>query len=276
MNPNRMANHRRGEKAKLLAAVEELCTTLCRPICSADLRVYFCEHPDLRPCLLKRLGQQLIVAAEANDNVVPYLKKIGIFRHKAYYALEDTREWRQRFTDHCINFDVGELLGLGIPDHVETLLDCGMEDLATHAASGLVAEIELLMKGHSHPLTAQPDRALQFDFLRLLAKPFDATVAPGSAFISREEASRFLVNEAQPRRLWDAAFSPFRYLARFRWPQSALFPARLEYAALRAQLFHFVRAKWPLGDDDEAQHKAIAECLRYGAPPSATDRYLAG
>jgi hypothetical protein len=269
MNPNRMANHRRGEKAKLLTAVEELCATLGRPICSADLQAFFRQHPERRPCLLKRLGQQLIVAAEAQDGMVPYLKKIGIFRCKAYYALEDTPEWRQRFADHCINQKIAELLRLGIPDHIETVLECGMVDLGTHAASGWVAEVTLLTNGHSHPSILHPDGKMAFDFLRSLSKPFQPAAPQDSEFMSREEASRFLTAEAQTRRLWESSFSPFRYLARFRWPQCALFPEVPRYAALREQLFHFVRGKWPVDDEDEMKHRAIAECLLYGSPTAA-------
>lgn len=274
MNPNRMANYRRGEKAKLLTAVEELCGTLGRPICSADLQAFFRQHPERRPCLLKRLGQQLIVAAEAQDGMVPYLKKIGIFCHKAFYALDDTPEWRQRFTDHCINQKVAELLRLSIPDHVETVLECGMVDLGTNAASGWVAEVTLLTKDYSHPSVLHPDGRLAFDFLRSLSKPFAPAVPQESALMSREDASRLLGREAQSRRLWEASFSPFRYLARFRWPQCALFPETSQYIALRSQLFHFVRGKWPIDDEDEMKHRAIAECLRYGAPAARLDWYL--
>ena len=266
MNPNHMANHRRGEKAKLLAAVEELCARLNRPICSGDLRAFFHKHPDRRPCLLKRLGQQLIVAAEAQDGVVPHLKKFGVFRHKVYYALEDTPVWRQRFTDFCIDQNVGELLDLNLSEHAETLVDHGLADLGVHVASGWVAEMTLLMKGHSNPLISQPDRKLQFDFLRSLAQPFDPVVSSMFAFFSRDEASRYLASEAKMRRLWEAPFSPFRHLARFRWPQSLLFPAQSEYVASQAQLFHFVRGKWPVCDEDDFLHRAVAECLRYGAP----------
>jgi len=272
MNPNRMANHRRGEKAKLLFAVEELCEQLVRPICSGDLREFFRELPERRPCLLKRLGQQLIVAAEAQDGVVPHLKRIGIFRHKAYYALSDALEWRQRFSDHCIEQQVDELLRLNIPDHILTLRERGWSKLAAHAAGGWLAEIAFLENGHSDPSRVKVAVEVPVDFVPVDAASF---FVPGpAAFVGRFDAMRFLEAHARIRRLWDAPLSPYRHLVRLRWPQSPIFPAIAQYAALREQLFHFVRGKWPIDEEDELKHRAYAECLRYGAPAEKSGWYL--
>jgi hypothetical protein len=265
MNPNRMANHRRGEKAKLLSAVAELCVRLNRPICSGDLRDFFRDHPDRRPSLLKRLGQQLIVAAEAQDGVVPYLKQIGVFRYKAYYALEDTPAWRYRFSDYCAEERISDLLKLDIPDHIITLSSSGLEDLARHAAAGWIAELDCLAKAHSHPRNATSAARSDIELVRSYVQtPF----APSNArpLIGRDEATRFLINEVSGRRHEEGPFSSFRYLARFRWPQSALFPKIDKYRAWPEQLLHFARGKWPIADEDEEMHRAIAKCLRYGKP----------
>jgi len=270
MNPNRMANHRRGEKAKLLSATKELCVLLNRPICSGDLSDFFRENPERRPCLLKRLGQQLIVAAEAQDGVVPHLKRIGIFRHKAYYAIDDTPTWRRHFSDHCVEEQIAELLRLNIPDHVLTLSELGLTDLSGHAASGWLGEITALAKGHSNPGRARATAHADVELILPYARP--PFVRPVNwPLIGRDEATRFIMEEADARRLWDAPLSPFRYLVRFRWPQSVIFPAQSKYRASPAQLFHFVRGKWPMGDEDDAMHRAIAECLRYGAPVGFVD-----
>lgn len=272
MNPNRMANYRRGEKAKLLSAVEELCIQLGRPICSGDLRELFREHPERRPCLLKRLGQQLIVAAEAQDGVVPHLKQIGIFRHKAFYALDDTPEWRTRFTDYCVEQRVEELLRLNIPDHILTLREKGRGSLASHAASGWIAEIEHLANDHSEPSRIMSGIVIPVNLGA--EKPWTAAVIDPSALANRFDTARFLQAHARIRRLWDAPLSPYRYLARLRWPQSPLFPEVSQYAALREQLSHFVRGKWPIEQEDEEKHRALAECLRYAGPGAEKGWYL--
>jgi hypothetical protein len=263
MNPNRMANHRRGEKAKLLSAVQEVCARLERPICSGDLNAFFREHPERRPCLLKRLGQQLLSASDITYGAVPCLKRIGIFRYKAYYALKDTEVTRTRFSDYCAEEQIAELLRLNIPDHIATLIENDQADLGAHAASGWLAEIAALATKHSNSILALVAADSDWDFMKAHAKnPF----LPWGKWplIGRDEASHLLVREAESRRFWDTPLSPFRYLVRYRWPQSVLFPSRLEYHASVEQLFHFIRGKWPLGDEDEVFHRAMAECLRYG------------
>lgn len=263
MNPNRMANYRRGEKAKLVSAVEELCARLGRPVCSADLKAFFGEYPERRPCLLKRLGQQLIVSSEALDGVVPHLKRIGIFRYKAYYATDDRRVWHQRFSDYCVCEQIDEILRLGIPDHIATLAGGGHPEQAAHAASGWLAEIEALSNRHSDPERAQAVCTSDADFVRRYA---DRRFNPLTNFplITREEAIDYLMREAASRRLFDVQLSPFRHLKRYRWPQSNLFTMLSEYRASPDQLYHFVRGKWPVNDEDEEIHRALAECLRYG------------
>jgi len=266
MNPNRMANYQRGEKAKLLSAVEELCVRLNRPICSGDLHDFFREYPERRPCLLKRLGQQLIVAAEAQDGVVPFLKQIGVFRYKAYYALEDTPTWRQRLSDYCATERIAGLLRLNVPDHIVTLSENGLADLGGHAAAGWLAEIACLAKGHSRPEHAKSAVHADIELVQSYARARFA--APKNwPLVGRDEAAQFLVEEACKRRWEDGPLSPFRYLVRFRWPQTILFFSGPEYRASLTQLFHFVRGKWPIGDEDEETHRAVAECLRYGEPP---------
>lgn len=263
MNPNHMANYRRGEKAKLVSAVEELCARLGRPVCSADLKAFFREYPERRPCLLKRLGQQLIVSSEALDGIVPHLKRIGIFRYKAYYASDDGRVWHQRFSDYCVCEQIEELLRLGIPDHIAVLAGGGHPEQAAHAASGWLAEIEILSCRHSDPERALAICTPDAEFVRRYA---DRTFNPitNLPLITRGEAADYLVREAAKRRFFEVPLSPFRYLKRYRWPQSILFTELSEYRASPDQLYHFVRGKWPMGNEDEEIHGALAECLRYG------------
>lgn len=172
--------------------------------------------------MLKRLGQQLIVASDALDGVVPHLKRIGIFRYKAYYATDDKREWRQRFSDYRVCEQIEELLRLGIPDHIAVLAGGGHPKQAAHAASGWLAEIEALSNRHSDPERAKAGCAPNVEFVQRYT---DRTFNPITKFtlIKREEAADYLVREAANRRLFDVPLSPFRHLKRYRWPQSILF-----------------------------------------------------
>lgn len=259
-----MPVHRRGEKAKLLSTVEELCIALGRPICSADLHAFFRNYPDRRPCLLKRIGQQLIGAAQPNDGYVPYLRKIGVFRYKAFYALENNSLRQQQFADYCAREKAIELRSWKIPEHVVVLQETGHVALARHAASGWIAEIEQLADCHSEPESIRELFPLARDME--ITHPWNAAQLVKSDFIGRDGAWNFLCSQAALRRLWDAPLSPTRHLVRFRWPQSLLFPALGNYLLMREQLEYFVRGKWPLDGEDAQMHAALAACLRYGKP----------
>lgn len=147
-------------------------------------------------------------------------------------------------------------------------------ELAVHASAGLLTEIDRLALTHTDPAHAL---ALAGPHLRAVRadKPWRSFTVSSSTFVDRAEVTRFLTTEAHARRLWDVPLSPYRHLVRFRWPQTLLFPTPLVYAALHAQLFHFVRGKWPVGNEDDAKHRAMAECLRYGAPTTQPNLYLA-
>lgn len=166
------------------------------------------------------------------------------------------------FTDYCTREKAIELRRWKIPEHVALLQETGHGDLATHAASGWIAEIEYLAANHS-------DSASIRDLLPLarhieVGHAWTGAKLVASDFIARAEAWKFLVTQADLRRLWDAPLSPTRHLVRFRWPQSTLFTERGDYVLLREQLEHFVRGKWPLDGEDAQMHAALAACLRYG------------
>lgn len=258
-------NYARSEKRKLLAVVDRLCQRHGRSVSSADLLAHFNEHPNDRPCLTKRLGQQLIAAADPKDRFVPRLARIGVFGAKVFYSAEDTSEWRARFADYCAERRAEQLIGCGLPGVCSVLEETAYWPFALHAVHGWVAEAEHLKRSHRDP---QRIVHMLSDHHHLLGDYIQAPFQPGTTeLIGRTEATAMLLEKIAPRHPEGEGFSTSRVLAELRWPQSPLFAPLASYRLSPTQLDHYIRGFWPLDDEDAWTHQALFVCWRFGPPP---------
>ncbi len=252
--------HLRSQKARLIESVRVLSEELARPVCSQDLQIYFARRPELRPDLLKRLGQQLLAAARNSVLSVPRVHQIGLIGNRAFYAASPDPRWERQLDDYRQELALRTLEDSRIADY---LLSHPDDTLCVEATIGLAAEVAHILSRHS-----QPDQA-RLQFLGLIddLRPFNERLFRPRIVhpdLSRREASDRLTRLVAARRD-GRKLSTNRYLARLRWPQTSLFetPAgpRLYWSR---QIDLYVDAKWPDDFGDEILATARFWASRYG------------
>lgn len=252
------------QKRRLIQTVGMLCREKGRPVSSGDLRQHFEQHPEKRPDLMKRIGQQLIAASERKKGLSPFLRCVGVHSNFAFYASDDDPEWRVAFIDFCAEENAKNLARRQIPEACLLLAGNGAVRQAMHSASGYRAEFELLSRGHRNPDRIRNLLGASLENIDCLEaihfRPSETDL------IGRAEALRMISDAITLRRPHDLAFSSNRHLSFWRWPQCSLFPAPKVYSASATQLEHVISGSWPIDAEDGSMHMAWARALRYGQP----------
>ncbi len=246
------------QKRRLVELVERLCEDLGRPVCSADVQRHLRLCPDDRPFLFKRIGQQLIAAAQPLKGPVGRrLYRIGTHAAKNYYALTPGDPWAHRFAAMVAAEEFADFERRGISAAFEEVRFRVPREAIEAALAAHDAEFDFLKLRLENPVLEPP-------------KSSDALARRRSngraAFVllDRPQAAEMLTELVRARRDSLYAFSPWRHLSELRWPQCSLSARRFREGYVPEQMNAYAGWRWPQRGEDVNLVKARFYGWRYG------------
>lgn len=222
-----------------------------RPVCSRDIKEFYHRHPEKRPLLLRTLGHQLRSAAVPRKSPIPRIHQVGVFGKYGYYTACPSQKAIQTFDSYVKAERLRDLLSSFDVDFVcLELIKSPFEDMARNAIRGWMEEISLLGGTSSEK------------YASIAAESFNLVVP--HEMVSREQARALLRKEILLRtgRGQNESVQVQGFLVQVKWPLSSLIQSKRMYP--KRLLEQFITSRWPIGNEDTFQAKAILQCLRYG------------
>ena len=245
------------ESDRLVSVVEKLCFRLERPVSSKDLLAYFRAHPDERPLLMQRLGQNLFKLGKQRDRRI---HRLGIIGNLAFYAPSISEQWSERFDLHRAVILLKEQSFYRMPEHALPLLTTRFQPLIRNALAGFIAEW--------FPLWRRLDRQMRStDFQSLLEiaeRNALSSFIPSMPACSPRAAAADLLKEEYVRRtpLADPnCINTGRHLVHLR-PSSLLEVPIESFWLERVKIY--CGARWPMSEAETNFCRGLSLAMAYG------------
>jgi len=236
---------------RLVEVVAEVEEERGRPVCSRDIKDFYQRHPDKRPLLLRTLSHQLRSAAVPRKSPIPRIHQVGVFGKYGYFTVRPGRESMKTFENYVNAQRVRELsISFDVDFICLELIKSPFEEMVRNSIRAWIEE-NCLLRGKP---------SVRYE---LIASESFKLVSP-SEVLSREEAREILRREILLRtgKGQGESVQVQGFLVQVKWPVSPIIKMNRMYPKLLLE--QFIRARWPVGNEDSFRAKAILQCLRYG------------